>query len=394
MKCLYIFSLLTALFFLMAGCGTESEVINESEETKTGTIVLDLDDSEMALKIFEPDVSMEIVRYRIVGDLIHPTGKPPKFHFDSFFDVGEDIKIEDLAWGFWRIRVQAYNEEEVLIGAGCRVVFLGVLCTTPLCIIVKPIRGYGDFYLNIDWPEEDTLRPLLEGELIPARNMYNLCECEDDEEAVIMQQQVPNRELEFMYGPHHPHLGVGEASTMEEHLFRGYYTVVVRLYDQCLECEERRKGEEEIDTKCKPICEDKKELLMGAAEIVRIVAGYDTYGEFIFEEINRMGVDLDINIFQAMQDPLDVFLSPFGDQCLEENTEVEADVTNAGMAGLVYYWFINGEFKGNGTGDGSTFDLPNDMVGVFRLDVIVYTANGRRAGSATQNYHVTDCMSR
>lgn len=65
---------------------------------------------------------------------------------------------------------------------------------------------------------------------------------------------------------------------------------------------------------------------------------------------------------------------------------VEASVP-AKTGNVVYVWFVNGESRATGSSYPTSSDL---FFGVYRLDVVAFTADGSRAGSATHTFIVTE----
>ncbi len=88
-----------------------------------------------------------------------------------------------------------------------------------------------------------------------------------------------------------------------------------------------------------------------------------------------------------MNDPIEVTMSG---QVAEVGVggfiTVEASVP-AETGNVVYVWFINGESKATGS---SYTTQPDLLVGLYRLDVVAFTADGSRAGSATHSFRILD----
>lgn len=356
-----ILALFLSLFIL--SCGPDH--IN-TELENTATLTLELETGEMNPRIFLPEIDMEVAYYKVKGLLIFIPDKPPTDEFEETFEVGEPMMVENLAWGEWIIEVMAYNEEEELIGKGCTTVFLGRDCVTDVTVKVMPLMGLGVFNLDVMWPHDDTLMPYLEGELTPARRQTPIYRCGGEPDEPVFHELTP---LRFR-------MGAGRARAAER-LFSGYYAVTVRLYDQCCSPEQPKELCNE--------CEKDKTLLFGGAEILRIVKGEATHGTFEFEEINRMAVGMNLYVDLEMADPLEVAIDPmFEEMFLGEEKVLSASTSNAEGAGVVYSWYRNGVFLGHG----EELTLEGEALGVYRLDLLAFTADGKRAGSASFTYHV------
>ncbi|KKL76794.1 hypothetical protein LCGC14_2041320, partial [marine sediment metagenome] len=140
----------------------------------------------------------------------------------------------------------------------------------------------------------------------------------------------------------------------------GYYTLVVQLIDSGV-------------------------LTMGAVEVVRVVDGQTTSGTFEFYDINQLEGSIQVNITPVMNDPIAVTMSG---QIAEFGAggfmTVEASVPPE-TGNVTYVWYING----NALATGASYTTPSDLfVGVYRLDVVAFTADGSRAGSATHTFRV------
>ena len=56
------------------------------------------------------------------------------------------------------------------------------------------------------------------------------------------------------------------------------------------------------------------------------------------------------------------------------------------VGNVTYVWYINGD----AVGTGDTYTVSGLDIGVYRLDVTAFTADGRRAGSATHGFYVIE----
>ena len=128
-------------------------------------------------------------------------------------------------------------------------------------------------------------------------------------------------------------------------------------------------------------------LAMGAVEMVRIVKDQITSGQFEFYETNGPGGNITISITPELNDPLAVTMGgQVAEIYLGETMTVTASVPPE-VGNVVYAWYINGESRATGP----SYTLGSDLaVGIYRLDVTAFTADGSRAGSATYTFQVLE----
>ncbi|MCP4130409.1 MAG: hypothetical protein GY754_05460, partial [bacterium] len=132
---------------------------------------------------------------------------------------------------------------------------------------------------------------------------------------------------------------------------------------------------------------------MGAVEIVRIVEGETSTGSFIFNEINKPGGTIMANIIADMEEPIEVSMSDIPAELAKGTTpSVTASVPD-GVGDVRYTWFINGEQKHIGSTADPVYTIPVDTLktdGVYRIDVVAFTLDGKRGGSATDTFSVIE----
>jgi hypothetical protein len=200
---------------------------------------------------------------------------------------------------------------------------------------VLPLEGYGSLQLTVSWNAADTENPVVTGQLLPTSG------------AAIA--------LSFTT------TGPGAAACSRADIGTGYYTLTVELGDSGV-------------------------LVMGAMEVARIVKDQTTSGALDFTQINEAGGNIDVNITPALEDPITVTLS--GQKAaLESGAQmtVKANVPST-TGNVACAWYLNGVSKATG----ASFTAGADLTpGVYRLDVAVFSADGKRAGSATHSFQVT-----
>lgn len=328
MKKMFTGILLTLMVFgLILSCTFQTE-----KPEKTGTLALSFPMAQSRTLL--PDIDMTPVRYDITGT--GPDG--------ATFSVTSDqttVEIPGLDFGDWSVFVDAVNADEIIIGHGSGTCTVHVGETTPVTITVIPLDGYGSVDLTVNWNAGDTEYPTIEAQLLPPSGSPIV--------------------LPFII------TGGNTGTCIMHNIPTGYYTLTVKLMD----------GNQAIIT---PI------LTMGAVEIVRIVKDETTFGTFDFTRINQPGGTIQVNIALLMADPIDVTLSGQEDEIevgesMTVTASVPPDIENAS-----YVWYINGATKGMG----QSYTVSGLTIGVYRLDVTVFSPDGTRAGSASCEFSVVE----
>lgn len=251
------------------------------------------------------------------------------------FDASTDessIEITGLIFGDWTINVEARNADDTIIGEGEGSTTILSGETSSIEIVVAPLDGVGTLDLTVNWDEEHVEYPEIEAQLIP--------------------QIGSTIDLTFL-------IDGGTATYSNSALDTGYYTLTFSLFDDGVLC-------------------------AGAVEVVRIVKDQTTEG-IIDLDLGLGGIQ--INITLEMNDPIEVLISGEEDSITSgESMTVNASAPGETVA-IIYAWYING--TAYSTDNPYTFgsDLP---VGMYRLDVTAFTADGKRGGSATHIFMVTE----
>jgi DNA-binding beta-propeller fold protein YncE len=130
---------------------------------------------------------------------------------------------------------------------------------------------------------------------------------------------------------------------------------------------------------------DSGKPVMGAVEVVRIVAGQTTTGSYTFANVNQPGGSVQVNITPAMAEPIPVSISGVPATVSVGGSMAAAASVSDGTANVTYVWYLNGV----SVGIGPTYVLGSTVpAGWYRLDVTAYAAAGTRAGSATASFQV------
>ena len=109
-------------------------------------------------------------------------------------------------------------------------------------------------------------------------------------------------------------------------------------------------------------------VAMGAVQVVRIVKDQETSGTFAFPHVNKPGGSIQVSITPDMQDPITVSISGIAPQLTQGGSFTASASVPGGTGNVVYVWYLNGAS--------------------YRVDVTAFTANGKRAGSATVEFQV------
>jgi photosystem II stability/assembly factor-like uncharacterized protein len=297
---------------------------------ESGMLTIRFDATSIANRTILPDIDMSPAAYIVTGT--GPDGA--SFEVET---TDTSVVIEKLAFGDWTVVVEAKNSAEVIIGSGQADTTVHTGQTAVVDITVTPLEGYGTLDLTVTWPAADTDIPGVDAELIPAAGSAQALDFTVD--AIL-----------------------GQAVYTSDAIQTGYHTLIVKLMDNGL-------------------------LTMGAVEVVRIVKDGVSTGIIDFPEINKPGGNIQVNITPDMADPLEVSMSgQVAELSQGASMTVSASVTDD-PGNVVYVWYINGE----SVGTGQTISVGSDLdIGVYRLDVTAFTADGRRAGSTSAMFHVVE----
>jgi hypothetical protein len=155
-------------------------------------------------------------------------------------------------------------------------------------------------------------------------------------------------------------LGSGVASSVTTKVQAGYHALSLQLRDGSI-------------------------VVAGAIEVVRILKGETTVGDFSFDQINPPAVSMQVNFAPVIADPLVVNLSGTLPQ-VTEGTEVTVEASVPGATvNLLYTWYLDGAFQTTGSSFAVAPTLPE---GPHRIDVTAFTADGMQAGTAYHSFDV------
>jgi hypothetical protein len=249
------------------------------------------------------------------------------------------VTVQKLRFGAWRLTVNVKNIDSTVIATGESTVTLQTGVTQSVSISAKPVAGYGTLDLTVLWTPADVQSPSLKAQVIPSSGA-----------PIDLSFSMPE---------------AGKATSRSDTIPTGYHTLTLQLLDNGV-----------------PV--------MGAVETVRIVNGGITSGSYTFSKVNKPGGSVSINTSPDMTDPLTVSMSgQLNEILVGQSMTVQAAVS--GYSGsCVFNWYVNAELKASGQ-TSKTFTIGSGLpAGVYRLDLVVFTADGSRSGSASHTFSVKE----
>lgn len=156
--------------------------------------------------------------------------------------------------------------------------------------------------------------------------------------------------------------GGGTAAFSASDVCAGYHTLSVKLLDSGV-------------------------LVMAAVEPIRIVKDQATSASLTFADVRAESRNVTASIFPAESDALPVIIS--GASATKPRDQILELVADSAETGLdaAFEWFVDGDPAG--TGAAYSFDA-RWVQGYHRIDAIVFSADGARAGAANATVHVTE----
>lgn len=293
-----------------------------------GSIAITL--HEATAKTLLPPIDMVPASFDIIGT--GPAGKS-----FSRSTSGSSVVVSKLAFGTWNVTVTAKNAGDTVIGRGTGTATVVTGQQTPLAITVTPVAGTGSFDLRVTWTAADVQTPSIDAQLLPSSGSAIPLACT---------------------------MASGSSSCLKAGIPNGYYTLLLKLLDNGV-------------------------LVMGAVEVVRIVAGQTTTGTFDFTRINKGVGGIAVSITPPNGDPIAVTMAGQSPSlAVGASMTVTASVPPS-VGNVAYVWYLNGESKAVGSTGSPSFVLGDTLeAGYYRLDVTAFTADGLRAGAATHGFTV------
>ncbi len=298
------------------------------DDYASGSIAISFGDATS--KSILPDVSMKVVEYLVEGS--GPNGAT-----FSAKTAGGSLVVDKLAFGDWAITAKGLNASGTPVGIGTAATTVRTGQTTNVSVTVRPYEGDGTLSLAVRWNAADLDVPSVEAILKP-----------------VAGADIP---LAFVLNA-----TKDEATFASAAIPAGYYTLDVKLKDNGI-------------------------TVMGAVEVVRIAKGATSSGVFEFFEVNKPGGTINVEIVADMGDPLDVAMSGLGAN-LVGTSVMNVNSSVSGGVNAVYVWYLNGESFATGTSCAIS-GLPD---GFYRLDVTAFSADGKRAGSASGSFRAAGAI--
>jgi hypothetical protein len=314
-----------ALLSMLLVFSCSSPVLQKANEAGTG--VLSISIGEVASKTLLPSIDMKPAVYDISG-----TGPQGKF-FSQTITSGT-AQVPGLYTGQWTITVSEKNQALQGIGQGSGNVTIQAQQTATLAISVKPLAGNGTVSLTVLLPP-GLVAPSITGSLAPSSGTT-----------------IP---LTFVLGP-------SSATCVNSTIPSGYYTLSVKLSDSST-------------------------LLASAVDVARVVNGATTSGSVDFSAVVAPTSPVNVSITQSLNDPIVVTLQG-GLSPLALGTSMTVTATASPSGGL-FAWYLDGSAIAPTTSSGPTVIIPGTVpAGPHKLDSLVFSTDGLRAGSASFSFVV------
>lgn len=277
-----------------------------------------------------PDIDMTVHTYRLDGS------GPDGAAFTETISGGSTV-IRGLTTGDWVVDVTGMNADGTAIASGSGSIEVVPGETADLSVTVRPFDGPGSLDVQVSWPAADVADANLSADLLAADGT--------------------SQSVTVSLG------GSGAATITAGSIPAGYYSLSLQLFDGGT-------------------------VVAGAVESTRIADGAVTSGTVAFSDVNEPTGDVDIIIDPDLDEPLEITIGGGVDAIARGGSmDVTASVDNAGGEPVNFSWYVNGAFAANGSATTVGSDLDP---GTYRLDVVAFTDDGTRSGSASHTFTVTE----
>lgn len=276
-----------------------------------------------------PGISMNPASYDLTGSGPNGAG------FSQAVSSGSSATISGLAFGEWTVTATAKNSDGTAIGQGSGTITVLSNASVSLTITVRPYDGFGTLALDVSWPAAQIQTAQIQSTLTPASGSA--------------------RNLSFTVNG-----SAGTAGFSAGDVAAGYHTLILKLLDN-------------------------GHLAIGAVEVVRIVKDQTTSGTLAFANVNQATGTLEVNLTPEMGDPLEVGIAGnAATKPANQSMGLSAGVSNY-SDNVTYVWYVNGD----AVATGSSYSFGDTWAqGYYRIDVTGFSADGKRAGSATSTVQV------
>ena len=291
-----------------------------------GSIVVSIQAKVSNARTLLPSIDMNPQSFTVSGT--GPLGE----YFSQNTAQGQ-ISIPDLAAGLWSVTVNAVNADGAAIGTGTVLARVTHEQTVAVSVTVLPFPGTGSLSLAMTWPGASIAQPRILARLFPASGSPI--------------------DLAFV-------IDGASARCSVDSLPAGYYTLTLSLNDNT-------------------------NNVAGTTDVVRIVQDQSTSGSYQLSVASSGGLEVVIGADSAQ--PFQVSITG-GRASLTVGASMALNAVVSNPSGtLIYQWYVNGSPQGGNSPSlsaGGAF-----LVGIFRIDVVVLSAGGLRAGSASLVVSVT-----
>ena len=314
------------MVFVILGC--KNSLVDEPTGSGLNTNApgsLSVSISEKVSRSILPALSMVPSTYVIDG------AGPNSKTFSRTVTGGTAATITDLAFGGWTVTVTAKNADGTAIGTGSGTATVVSNASASLAITVVPYNGFGALNLGITWPASQVQTAGIVSTLLPSTGAA--------------------RTLPFFVDG-----AAGTASFSASDIATGYHTLSLKL-------------------------QDNGKTVVGAVEVVRIVKDQTTTGNLAFANVNQVSGSLQVNLTADVSDPLLVSISG-GASTKASNVSLGLTAAVSNYAdNATYVWYVNGDSVSTGL---SFLFADTWAQGFYRIDVTAFSADGKRAGCASQ----------
>lgn len=327
MKRILTFFCLILIGLFFLACDSPTEISEANSSGISGNLTIHVNDN--ISRTILPELNMDPAYYLVEGS--GPNGA-------SFSEnTTESFTREDLPVGEWTVTVTAYNASDSAIGSGSASTTVAKNGTAVLNITVYPYSGLGSLDLTVSWVED-----LLDDPGI---------------EAVLEMSDGTSRNLEFT-------VDASQAIFSANDVPAGYHSLIIKLVN----------GTE-------------KSEITGAVELVRIAEGSVSRGTISFDELNIATGNIIVNITPDMGELLDVSISGAYDSKPENEIMFLTAEVDDYEENFTCVWYINGQAMGY---DSDLLFSKYMEIGHYRIDLLVFSADGKKAGNSSVNFEVVE----
>jgi len=327
-----MYLIFTGLVFMACN----SPVVSPESDSKgsAGSLTITINDG-ISRNIL-PDLDMDPSYYLVEGS--GPNG--------ASFSENTNLSItrEDLPVGEWTISVSAFNDSDTAIGSGSATATVSNHSSVEVNVVVTPYSGVGTLDLTVSWVDGVLDDPGIS--------------------ATLKLSDSTTRDLDF-------DMDGSEATFSASDIPAGFHTLIIKLVNGSI-----------------------MEEITGAVELVRIAQGAITSGSISFDELNIASGNIEVGITPEIGEVMDVSILGANDSKPEnEILFLTNDIVVRDRGDDDYdenftcIWYLNGEPK-------SYYPYLllrsyND-IGKYRIDLLVFSADGKKAGNATEYIEIVE----